>query len=86
MEVQVDRMLDFEEPPEELPAVQEVANWDTEIENEWLKFREILPLSGLQQRVAIAAHVRNRRVQWVSMNQEKRDLYNLWKSHIFTQK
>jgi hypothetical protein len=53
---QVDEMLDLEQPPEELPAVQEVES-----------------------------HVRNRRAQWVSMNQEKRDLYKLGKTQTFTQ-
>jgi hypothetical protein len=77
--------LALEKEPEELQPVAEVDNWNSEIENAWTNFSEILPKSGLQQRVEIEGFVRNRRAQWVAMDQTKRELYNQWKIEKFVQ-
>jgi hypothetical protein len=77
--------LTLEQEPEELQPVAEVNDWGAEIANAWTNFSEILSKPGLQQRVEIEAFVRNRRAQWVAMNQEKRELYNQWKIQTFVQ-
>jgi hypothetical protein len=73
LEQDVARILSLEEPPPELPAVQEVTNWEAEVQNGWYGFRDVLQKSGLTERVTIEAHVRNRTAQWIEMNQEKRE-------------
>jgi hypothetical protein len=83
LERRVEGMLDFEAPPDIPTAVEEVDDWNSEIQNAWFRFSDNLQKSGLQQRVAIESFVRNRRDQWMSMNQAKRDLYTTWKIEKF---
>jgi hypothetical protein len=77
--------LTLERGAEELQPVAEVDDWNAELENAWTNFSEILPKSGLQQRVEIEAFVRNRRAQWIAMDQTQRELYNQWKIEHFVQ-
>jgi hypothetical protein len=66
-----DHQLSLEEPPDSLIPVEEVGNWDLEVQNRWTDFKAILEKSGLQQRVEIEAYVRNRRALWIAMDAEK---------------
>jgi hypothetical protein len=84
-DLRLSHQLTLEKEPEELQPVAEVDNWDAEIANAWTNFSEILRKSGLQQRIEIEAFVRNRRAQWVAMDQEKRNQYQQWKLEHFVQ-
>jgi hypothetical protein len=83
MDHELNRVLEMEEPPEPLPISCEVADWESEIGNAWLRFTPCLEKSGLNQRVAVESHVRYRRAQWIQMNKEQRDLYTVWKNQRY---
>jgi hypothetical protein len=76
LNAQVERMLELEEPPPELPAVREINDWNSELENAWNAFKGHLAEPGPAQRVTVDALVRERKAQWIGMNKERREGYD----------
>jgi hypothetical protein len=81
---ELDLVLNLDEPLIPADIAEEVNDWDKDIEQQWQKFVSCIGKSGLNQRVAVEAHVRYRRAQWIQMNKEQRDLYTTWKSQRYS--
>jgi cytochrome c551/c552 len=80
---ELEAVLDADEPPEPVPAMTEITDWDEDLENTWINFAPCLDKSGLNQRVAVESLVRYRRAQWIQMTKEPRDLYTVWKNQRY---
>jgi hypothetical protein len=79
-ESDLDESVELEELPEEFPVVCVSEDWDAAIPNSRERFKGHLTESWRSLRVAIEAHVRNRRAQRIAINKEQRGRYSMRRS------